>query len=137
PVVAVPTSIRFFMSSRSVRVLALLALAAVSSACYQKRVERIDPNSVTDLSGRWNDADSRIVANALIQQSLNESWSRNYSAAHAGEPPAVIVGTFSNKTMEHIPVETFLRDLERAFVNSQSVRVVASRGERNEVRHER
>ena len=117
--------------------LAVLALTAIGSACSQKRVERIDPNSITDLSGRWNDADSRLVADALIKQSLDDKWSRSYAASHAGEPPAVIVGTFSNRTMEHIPTETFLRDLERAFINSQAVRVVASRGERTEVRAER
>ena len=47
--------------------LSLLTAAALSvSACGIKRVSRVDPNSVTDLSGRWNDTDSRLVANELI-----------------------------------------------------------------------
>lgn len=125
------------MRPRIVRSFALLALAAVASACNAKRVERIDPNSVTDLSGRWNDADSRLVANALISQSLEGQWARRYSDTHGGEPPAVIIGTFANKTLEHIPVATFTRDMERALINSQAVRVVASKGERTEVRSER
>lgn len=125
------------MYTRWVRALAVLAFASVAGACYQKRVERIDPNSITDLSGRWNDADSRLVANALIQQSLDAQWARRYSDSHGGDAPAVIVGSFANKTMEHIPVETFLGDLERAFINSQAVRVVASRTERSEIRQER
>jgi hypothetical protein len=49
------------------------ALAALA-ACNNKRVSRIDPASVTDLSGRWNDADSRLVANALVTQALSGSW---------------------------------------------------------------
>lgn len=125
------------MKTRIVRSLVLLALATTATACSAKRVERIDPNSVTDLSGRWNDADSRLVANALIQQSLDGQWARRYADTHGGEPPAVIVGTFANRTMEHIPVATFTRDMERAFINSQAVRVVASRSERAEVRTER
>lgn len=120
---------------------ALLAGLAVTvlavSGCSIKRVERIDPNSVTDLSGRWNDADSRLVANALIAQSLEAPWARDYAAANGGTPPAVIVGEFRNRTMEHIPIGTFVRDLERAFVTTGTVRLVASAEEREELRAER
>jgi penicillin-binding protein activator len=49
----------------------------------------------------------------------------------------VIVGEFRNRTMEHIPVATFVRDLERAYVNSGVVRVVAGGDERQDVRGER
>ena len=122
--------------SRTIRAGALLVAALVPLACSQ-RVTRIDPNSVTDLSGRWNDTDSRLVANELIRSSLTEPWLRSYREAHAGEAPVVIVGSFRNSTLEHIPVNTFVNDLERAFVNSGSVRVVASREERGEVRDER
>ncbi|MEJ2217827.1 MAG: penicillin-binding protein activator LpoB, partial [Gemmatimonadota bacterium] len=101
-----------------------------------KHVSRIDPNSVTDLSGRWNDTDSRLVANALIEQSMQNPWARVYMDAHGGQAPAVIVGSFRNQTMEHIPVNTFISDLERAFINSGMVRLVASPQEREEVRAE-
>ena len=124
------------MYSRTLRAGALVAVALIPLACSQ-RVTRIDPKSVTDLSGRWNDTDSRLVANELIRSSLTEPWLRSYREAHAGEAPVVIVGTFKNSTLEHIPVNTFVNDLERAFVNSGSVRVVASRDERGEVRGER
>jgi penicillin-binding protein activator len=93
---------------RSVGALAAVLLLA---ACGNTRVARIDPTSVTDLSGRWNDADSRLVANALITQSLDAAWAAQYSAANGGRTPTVIVGPFSNRTMEHIPVQTFTRDL--------------------------
>jgi uncharacterized protein (TIGR02722 family) len=122
---------------RAIRlVLALLLTAAALAACG-KRVSRIDPASVTDLSGRWNDTDSRLVANALIEQSLAAPWARRYAETHGGEPPAVIVGEFRNRSLEHIPVNTFVRDLERAFINSGMVRVVASPEERQQVRAER
>lgn len=114
-------------------VLALVTLAA----CGATRVSRIDPTSVTDLSGKWNDADSRLVANALIEQSIDASWATQYSAANGGAPPTVIVGPFVNRTLEHIPVPTFTRDLERAYVTTGAVRVVASVDERESVRAER
>lgn len=123
---------------RSRTLLAGLAVTVLAvSGCSIKRVERIDPNSVTDLSGRWNDADSRLVANALITQSLEATWARDYAAANGGTAPAVIVGQIRNRTMEHIPIGTFVRDLERAYVQTGLVRLVASAEEREELRGER
>lgn len=113
-----------------------LGLTLAPLGCY-KHVSRIDPNSVTDLSGRWNDTDSRLVANALIEQSLGGPWVERYSAAHGGQQPTVIIGEVRNQSLEHIPVQTFVKDLERAFVNSGAVRVVAGAEERQEVRAER
>ncbi len=122
---------------RLVRAAALGALAVAPVACATKQVSRIDPAAVTDLSGRWNDTDSRLVARALIEQSLGGAWSRAYAQTHAGEAPAVIVGRFANRSMDHIPVGTFVKDLENAYVTSGAVRVVASATEREEVRTER
>jgi uncharacterized protein (TIGR02722 family) len=114
----------------------LAAAAFLPLACSQS-VTRIDPNAVTDLSGRWNDTDSRLVANELIRSSLTEPWLRRFTESHGGDAPVVIVGDFRNQTMEHIAVNTFVKDLERAFINSGSVRLVASSEERTEVRDER
>ena len=123
---------------RALLTVALLpAVVASLAACNTKRVSRIDPASVTDLSGRWNDADSRLVANALVTQALSGQWLARGSAGRGGRPPAVIVGRFANRTMEHIPVGTFVRDVERAFVTSNAVTIVASADERVEVRGER
>ena len=122
---------------RLVRAAALGALAVAPVACATRQVSRIDPAAVTDLSGRWNDTDSRLVARALIEQSLGGAWSRGYAQAHAGEAPPVIVGRFTNRSMDHIPVGTFVKDLENAYVTSGAVRVVAGATEREEVRAER
>jgi len=124
---------RSFMARTAV----LLVSLALVAGCAGKQVTRIDPNAVTDLSGRWNDTDSRLVANALIEQSLGNPWAERYASVHGGQAPTVIVGEFANRSHEHIPVGTFVRDLEAAFINSGAVRVVASREERQEVRAER
>jgi TolB-like protein len=113
------------------------ALLAFTVACHGKQVSRIDPAAVTDLSGRWNDTDSRLVADSLIRQSLDGPWLRRFSSAHGGSSPTVLVGQFTNKTYEHIAVGTFVNDLERAFANSGAVQVVAGGAERQEIRAER
>ena len=115
-------------------------LLLVSGGCAP-RVTRMAPEQAVDLSGRWNDVDSRLVAEAVIRQSFESgagaSWATRYMQAHGGRQPTVVVGTVRNRSMEHIPVGTFVRDLERAYVNSGQVRVVAAPEEREEVRDER
>jgi len=123
-------------SGRAITVLMLALLVVGASACG-KRVTRIDPSAVTDLSGRWNDTDSRLVANALIEQSLTAPWVSRHTSLNGGVPPAVIVGAFRNRTLEHIAVNTFISDLERAMINSGAVTMVASASERDEIRAER
>ncbi|HUG41719.1 MAG TPA: penicillin-binding protein activator LpoB [Longimicrobiales bacterium] len=124
-------------SRRAITMLAALAVLGIAFTACGKRVTRIDPTAVTDLSGRWNDTDSRLVANALITESMSGPWLERYTSMNGGEAPAVIVGTFRNRTLEHIPVNTFIGDLERAMINSGAVRMVASAQERSEIRDER
>lgn len=119
------------------RFLVLGVVVVSGAACSIKRVSRIDPAAVTDLSGNWNDVDSRLVASELINQSLAAPWARQYADAHGGTAPTVIIGDMRNRTYEHIAVGTFVKDLERAFVNSGVVRVVASKEERAGIREER
>ena len=117
--------------------LAGALLLVLASGCVTKRVTRIEPTAVTDLSGRWNDTDSRLVANQLVEQTLGAGWAKRYTDAHGGEAPTVIVGTFANRTMEHIAVGTFVKDVERALITTGAARVVASGDQRTEMRGER
>jgi uncharacterized protein (TIGR02722 family) len=117
--------------------LAGALLLVLASGCISKRVTRIEPTAVTDLSGRWNDTDSRLVANQLVEQTLGAGWAKRYTDTHGGEAPAVVVGTFANRTMEHIAVGTFVKDIERALITTGAARVVASGGQRAEMRDER
>ena len=131
------------LSFRGVRgtVVAGAALALLAGAGCARQVVRVAPEQAIDLSGRWNDVDSRLVAEALIQQSFAPAAGANWAIRHTqqagGTPPSVIVGTVRNRTMEHVPLNTFVRDLERAYVNTGLVSVVSSGAERAELRDER
>ena len=46
----------------TVLLMALLVISCGSS----KKVTRLDEKSVTDLSGKWNDTDARLVAEEMI-----------------------------------------------------------------------
>lgn len=113
----------------------LLALP-LSLSCAHKQVSRISVDSTTDLSGRWNDTDSRLVSEEMIADCLSRSWIERFGMP-SGKKPAVIVGMIQNKSSEHIAVGTFTGDIERAFINSDRVTMVASAEEREQVRSER
>lgn len=119
-------------------VLSALALSAIvmASGCKSTKVERIAVDDVRDLSGRWNDTDSRLVAEEMIADLAKRSWVEEYTAKN-GKKPVVIVGTIRNKSSEHIETETFAKDLERELVNNGRVTFVANNIERGELRMER
>jgi uncharacterized protein (TIGR02722 family) len=98
-------------------------------------VTRVDSDTVTDLSGNWNDTDSRLVADEMIQDALSRSWLNNFNR-DKGRAPTVIVGTVRNLSHEHINTATFVADMERALINSGEVEFVASAKDREEVRSE-
>ncbi|HLF85917.1 MAG TPA: penicillin-binding protein activator LpoB [Nitrospiria bacterium] len=99
-------------------------------------VSRVETGTVTDISGRWNDTDSRLVAEEMVKDALSRPWLDKFSKGR-GKPPTVIVGTVVNRSTEHINVQTFIKDLERELINSGQVEFVAAKGEREEIREER
>jgi len=120
------------------RVYSFLSLSMIffALAACGTRVSRIDVEEVRDLSGRWNDTDSRLVADEMVQDCLNRPWLAQFTG-RTGKTPDVIVGRVINRSSEHISTETFTKDLERALINSGRANFVASSEERLAVREER
>ena len=115
--------------------IALLAIMMLGGGC-SRTVKRIDPNTQTDLSGRWNDTDSRLTANAMVEQMFGNQWAIAFEQRHQ-KRPVIIVGLVNNRSHEHINTETFILDLERAIVNNGSIRLVQAGPSREELRRER
>jgi uncharacterized protein (TIGR02722 family) len=113
-----------------------LMVTGLSISCSHK-VTRIDPQEQVDLSGRWNNTDSRLVADDMIQQILKERWIGDHQEAHGGQRPVVIVGFVTNKSHEHIEAETFVNDVEQSFIRSGRVRLVQGGKMREELRAEK
>lgn len=111
-------------------------LASLLSGCGGPSVERIKPDEVRDLSGAWNDTDSRLVSEEMMKDVLSRAWIPNFEAKNR-RPPAVIVGTIRNRSHEHINTQTFTNDISRELINSGRVEFVASKSERSEIREER
>ncbi|SNS74010.1 hypothetical protein SAMN05421640_1060 [Ekhidna lutea] len=114
----------------------MILLAVVVLSSCNRQVTRINPDQQVDLSGRWNDTDSKLVAEEMIQDVTGRPWHNNFKIEN-DRKPVVIVGYVQNKSTEHIESETFIKDIEREFINSGFVRVVSNSVFREKLREER
>ena len=117
-------------------VLSSTVIIALLMGSCSRKVTRVAPEKQIDLSGRWNDVDSRMVADEMTKQILGEKWLGQFTTAN-GKKPIVICGFVKNKSSEHIEAETFIKDIERAFIKSGMVTLVQGGEKRQELRGER
>jgi uncharacterized protein (TIGR02722 family) len=114
--------------------LTLLLLTLITVQCGS--VKRISTTQVTDLSGRWNDTDARLVAEEMTQDVVKKPWKTNFINTYQRQP-VLVVGDILNKSHEHIDAEPFIKDIERELINAQAVRIVTHGAFREKVRNER
>ena len=131
------TKRRWLRSGDLLPILLLLALLVLLVGCASgPKVTRTDASEQIDVSGFWNDTDSQLVSEEMVNDSLSGYWIDDWKNTQ-GDRPTVIVGAVRNRSSEHINTRTFTKDLERSFVNSGRVRLVASSDERGGIREER
>ncbi|MCG8451958.1 MAG: penicillin-binding protein activator LpoB [Spirochaetales bacterium] len=99
-------------------------------------VTRTAADTTIDLSGRWNDTDSRLTAEVMVESMMSGAWLERFNQDE-GRDPVVIIGTVRNRSSEHIDAKTFTRNIERELVNSGRVIFVADAKAREEIREER
>ncbi len=114
----------------------LILLFVAVGACQTRHVTRIDPSTAVDLSGRWNDTDSRMVADQMIHDLFDSDGFRTY-AQGLGRKPVIIVGLIRNKTSEHIDADNFVKKFEVVIHNSGIAQLVESGEFRDKLRVER
>lgn len=125
------------MKALKTLIFGALAALLITSCASTPDVKRVSSDTVTDLSGYWNDTDVRLAAESIISRCLASPRIAGYASSHAGKLPVVIVGSYRNKSDEHIDTEILTKKLETALVNSGKVEFVASSFEREEIREER
>ena len=72
---------------RRVFLAATMVLSVAFYGCAATKVERIKSEETVDLSGNWNDSDSRMVADKMIGQSSESRGSRSSSQSTGGRAP--------------------------------------------------
>jgi uncharacterized protein (TIGR02722 family) len=121
---------------KTIIIASCIAITLMSSAGCNRKVARISENKQVDLSGRWNNTDSRLTAEEIIKECQSGAWIGNH-LTKTQKKPTVIVGFVKNKSHEHIEAETFVLDLEKSFINQGQVRLIQGGEKRNEIRGER
>jgi len=116
--------------------LALASIFILFGCSTAPKITRTSADEQIDLSGRWNDTDSRLTAERMVSSMLSGQWLSRFISLESREP-VVIVGTVRNRSSEHIDDVTFIKDIERELVQSGKVVFVAGGESRSEVREER
>jgi len=120
---------------QSIKLISLILIVLSVSSC-SRNVTRLDPSEQVDLSGRWNDTDSRLVAEEVVKEFLSSNRYQDY-AQDLGKRPAIIVGYVQNKTSEHIDAENYIKRFELEIFNSGLADLVESGEFRERLRQER
>lgn len=119
------------------RVGLIIFLISILIASCSRQVARIDPVVSMDLSGRWNDTDSRSVAESMTNELLASEAFLATTKKEGGKKPAIIVGWVLNKTSEHIDANNFIKKIELTIFNSGLADLVESETFRDKLRLER
>ena len=115
---------------RNLVVLSLVTVVGfggLAACASQRKVARVSTDTQTDLSGNWNDTDAKLTSEKLVSDCFSSAWIGDFQKDQ-NRKPAVRVHGIVNKTDEHIDAQVFVKNIERAMVNSGKVKVVAQGG---------
>ena len=128
----------FQQTSKSilVTVLVLGTVVFVNGCGKSVEVARVDSGKEIVLTDKWNDEDSRLVAEEMINDMLSYPWISQFNQRFPGKEPLVTVQRVRNKSHEHIAVDTFVNDIKRAVIRSGKAGFIATLEERQDTRAE-
>ena len=128
----------FQQTSKSILATVLVLGTAVFVDGCGKSVEvaRVDSGKEIVLTDKWNDEDSRLVAEEMINDMLSYPWISQFNQRFPGKEPLVTVQRVRNKSHEHIAVDTFVNDIKRAVIRSGKAGFIATLEERQDTRAE-
>ncbi len=129
---------KFQQKSKSIlaTVLILGTVVFVNGCGKSVEVARVDSGKEIALTDKWNDEDSRLVAEEMINDMLSYPWISQFNQRFPGKEPLVTVQRVRNKSHEHIAVDTFVNDIKRAVIRSGKAGFIATLEERQDTRAE-
>ncbi len=122
--------------AKALIVAGLLVPVFFLSGCASTKVSRVDADTEIALTDRWNDQDSRLVAEEMIADMLSYPWLKKFKKEHPGKEPTITIQRIKNKSHEHISTSTFVNDIKRAVMRSGAAEFIVSGEERERLRAE-
>ena len=129
---------KFQQTSKSIlaTVLILGTVVFVNGCGKSVEVARVNSGKEIALTDKWNDEDSRLVAEEMINDMLSYPWISQFNQRFPGKEPLVTVQRVRNKSHEHVAVGTFVNDIKRAVIRSGKAGFIATLEERQDTRAE-
>ena len=118
-----------------VKPIAVLAVSLLLACGSSRHVTHLDPTEITDVSGKWNVTDARLVAEEMVSDCLTRPWLEKFHQAESREP-VVVVWDIRNESNEHIDTEIIISYLEQDLTNSGRITFIAGGKAREIVRKE-
>lgn len=73
-------------------ILTVVFIASFFLGCgASKTVQRVEPDTTIDLSGDWNDTDSRLVSQEMINDVLSRGWLGEFKGEKKRSPGKSVV----------------------------------------------
>jgi PBP1b-binding outer membrane lipoprotein LpoB len=120
--------------NRIVVLVNILLLVTIFFSCKSTEVEVVSKLKEAYVEKFWNETDSELASDSLINQILKiESIAKYFSK----NKPKLAVGSILNLSNEEIDTSLISKNIERSLLNSGKITFVSSKMKREEQRSER
>ena len=107
----------------------VFAIFILMSCGSSHKVTRLSEKEIADLSGNWNDSDSKLTAAAMIYDLTQKPWIENYIKETSKDPVVFVVNVF-NRSNQQIEINRFIKNLERELIRSGKVKLAGTADKR-------
>jgi len=125
-----------FVSKSFKSVAALVCLSVFVVGCGGVKTSRVAADKEMALTDKWNDEDSRLVADEMVDDMMSFPWLKRFNKKFPDKEPTIVVQRIKNKSHEHIATDTFVNDIKRAVMRSGLAEFIVSGEERERTRAE-
>ena len=117
-------------------IAAVICLSTFVVGCGGTKTTRVAEDKEMALTDKWNDEDSRLVAEEMVDDMFSYPWLKRFNKKFPGKEPTITIQRIQNKSHEHIATDTFVNDIKRAVMRSGMAEFVVSGDERERIRDE-
>ncbi len=117
-------------------IVAAVSVAVFIVGCGGTKVQRVSADKEMALTDKWNDEDSRLVAEEMIDDMFSYPWLKRFKKKFPDREPTITIQRIKNKSHEHIATDTFINDMKRAVMRSGMAEFIVSGEERERLRAE-
>src|SRR5688572_25657069 len=103
----------------------LLAAGCAAPPPRNWGVERVEPETSTEIDYRFNDEDARQIFHSMVTDCLNRPWLRDWTRSHQGAPPIIFLSDVRNQTEDYINTQLFTTQIQEELLNTGDVRIKA------------